>query len=96
MFVSMFVTFVSFMLIISHVSAQTMRRLVGYKGWFDLVLHSTILYMFFGTSTEGLLQAEAAGILFSIYIRAYAYLMGYERFVKSRRTWVRYAGRIAQ
>lgn len=93
MIVSMFVTFVSFMLIINHVSAKTMRRLVGYKGWFDVLMHSTILYMFLGTSTEGLMQAEAAGILFSIYVRLYAQLLGYERYVRGR-GWVRYAGRI--
>lgn len=85
------VSFASFMLLISHVSARAMRRLVGYKGWVDVCLHSTILFLFFGTSTDGLLQAEAAGILFSVYLRAYAWIIGYEKLHNGR--WVRYAGK---
>ena len=92
MFISMLVSFASFWLLLSHISKPAMRKLVGYKGWVDVCLHSTILFMFFGTSTDGLLQAEAAGILFSIYLRAYSYFAGYEKLQAGR--WVRFAGRL--
>lgn len=90
MFVAAFVSFISFALLLTHLSQTTMRKLVGYKGFVDIVLHSTILYMFFSTSTMGLLQAEAAGICFSLYLRFYSWAFGYERIHDFR--WVRYAG----
>ena len=90
MIVSTFVSFISFMLIIHHLPKHWIRRLVGYKGWVDLVLHGTIIWLFMGTSTHGLLQAEAAGICFSLYLRAYAYFAGYEKIEKGR--WMRYPG----
>ena len=90
MFAMMLVTFASFWLLASHVSPKTMRRLVGYKLWVDVVLHCTIIAMFLGTSTDGLMQAEGAGILFSISLRVYRWLFGYERL--TRKGWQRYAG----
>lgn len=84
------VSFIGLMLIVSHLGKTWFRRAVGYKWFIDLLLHGTIIYMFFGTSTLGLLQAEAAGIMFSIYLRAYAWLGGYEKLHRGR--WVRYAG----
>lgn len=97
MFVAAFITFCSFMLLISHVAPQTMRRLVGYKGKVDLVLHGTVIAMFIGTSTDGLLQAEAAAIMFSLFLRGYRYTMGYESLERSRfkLSWVRYPGRFS-
>lgn len=90
--VAALVSFASFWLLFSHISRPTMRKLVGYKGYVDVCLHSTILILFFGTSTDGLLQAEAAGIMFSIYLRVYSYFAGYEKLVAGR--WVRHAGRL--
>lgn len=81
MFVSAIISFASFILIISHLKPSWLRVVVGYKMITDLVLHGTILYMFFGTSTEGLMQAECAGIMFSLFLRMYRYLFGYSRFV---------------
>lgn len=92
-FAEALVSFAAFVLLLSHVSKQGMRRLVGYKGWTDAVLHTSVMLLFFGTSTEGLIQAEAAAILFSVWLRVYAYACGYERFDWSRMRWVRYAGR---
>ena len=86
-----FVSFTAFVLLLNHLSAHWMRRLVGYKGYFDLMLHGSILWIFLGTSTLGLLQAEAAGICFSIYLRLYYWSWGYERLTS--RGWVRYSGR---
>ncbi len=91
MFIAAFVSFVSFALLMQHMSPQTMRRLVGYKGYVDVMLHGTILYMFLGTSTMGLLQAEAAGICFSLYLRFYSWAFGYERIRNFK--WQRFAGR---
>ena len=90
MLLAAFVSFCSFALLMQHLSPSTMRLLVGYKGFVDVVLHLTILYMFFGTSTMGLLQAEAAGICFSLYLRLYHKLWGYERFAGGKRR--RFAG----
>lgn len=85
------VSFMAFYLLLSHISSKAMRRLVGYKGYVDLVLHTSVIYMFLGTSTDGLIQAEAAAILFSVTLRGYAYFAGYERL--TLRGWQRYAGR---
>lgn len=95
-FLATFVSFISFWLIMSHISGPTMRKLVGHKGWVDIALHSTILFLFFGTSTEGLLQAEAAGILFSVWLRLYAFLFGYSRFDWRQRRWRHYQGRMSR
>lgn len=94
MFVAAFITFCSFMLLISHMAPQTLRRLVGYKGKVDLVLHTTVIFMFIGTSTDGLLQAEAAAIMFSLFLRLYRWGAGYEVW-SIKRGWVRYAGRLS-
>jgi hypothetical protein len=85
------VTFVAFWLLLSHIPAKTMRRIVGHKGWFDVILHTTVIILFFGTF-EGLMQAEAAAIMFSLFLRGYAYFAGYERL--TRKGWVRHSGRL--
>lgn len=85
MLVAAFVSFFSFALLLTHLSPSVLRLMVGYKGVVDIMLHGTILWMFFGTSTMGLLQAEAAGICFSLYLRLYSWLFGYERYVSGRR-----------
>jgi len=97
MFLAAFVTFIAFLLLLTHLPSYWVRRLVGYKGWVDLTLHGTILWMFIGTSTMGLLQAEAAGICFSLYLRFYYWSAGYERWAqlpdRPNKCWVRYAGK---
>jgi hypothetical protein len=87
------VTFLGALLMLSYLPAQSMRRLVGqYRLWIDLGLHGSILWMFLGTSTLGLIQAEAAGIGFSLYLRWYASRKGREvREIRNgRKVWVRY------
>jgi len=93
-FAEALVSFAAFFLLITHLSARTVRRLVGYKGWTDVVLHGAVLFLFFGTSTEGLIQAEAAAILFSVWLRAYRWAFGYERHSIAH-GWRRYAGRFS-
>ena len=85
------ISFGSFALIFTHVRDQKyVRRAMGYAMWIDIVMHGTIMWMFFGTSTLGLIQAEAAGILFSLSFRLYRWLFGYERLTWNG--WVRYSG----
>lgn len=99
MFVAAFVTFTVFLLLIHHLSAQAIRRVFGYALFIDITLHATILYMFIGTSTMGLLQAEAAGILFSLYIRFYRWGWGYERYTHwpgRGLCWVRWSGKFTR
>lgn len=90
MFVAMFITFFSFALLLSHLSSSTVRKIVGYKGIVDVLLHATVIWLFMGTM-QGLLQAEAAAICFSLYLRGYHWALGYERIVNGR--WQRYAGK---
>lgn len=92
MLVAAFVSFFSVWLLIRHLPEHIVRRLVGHMGLVDLLLHGTILWLFLGTSTMGLLQAEAAGICFSLYLRFYRWSFGYERWIGSERRWVRFSG----
>lgn len=81
-----FVSFVSFYLVMRHLPHGVLLRLMGYVGWVDLALHAGIILLFLGTSTTGLLQAEAAGIMFSLYFRGWRWWHGYERL--TRNGWV--------
>lgn len=99
MLVAAFVTFTVFFLLLKHLSPQTVRRLFGYALWIDIALHGSILMMFLGTSTMGLLQAEAAGIMFSLYIRFYRWAWGYERYESwpgRGLCWIRYTGKFTK
>lgn len=99
MFVAAFVTFTVFLLLLHHMNAKTIRRLFGYPLFIDVPLHVGILMMFLGTSTMGLLQAEAAGIMFSLYIRIYRWGWGFERYESwpgRGLCWVRYGGRFTR
>lgn len=89
------VSFCAFALLINHFSSRTMRRLVGYKMWVDFALHGSVLFLFFGTSTDGLIQAEAAAILFSVWLRLYQWIYGFERFDARQLRWRRFSGRFA-
>lgn len=84
------ISFFSLMLITWHLNPTTKRRLVGYALQIDIILHGSIIYLFMGTSTLGLLQAELSAIFISVAIRIYRKLYGFERF--ERFSWVRYAG----
>lgn len=84
------VTFVGLLLLLAHLPPQWARRLAGYAGPADVLLHGALLYMFLGKSATGLIQAEAAGICVSLTIRMYRWLLGYEKLTRSG--WQRYAG----
>jgi len=91
MILAAFVSFCGLLLVLHHMSRRNMRRLVGYKGVVDILVHGTVIALFIGTSTYGLIQAEAAALMFSIYVRVYRWAFGYERMKRFR--WVRYAGK---
>ena len=89
--VAALVSFFSVWLLLAHVSPAARRRIVGYAGWADVIVHSTVIVAFLGTSTLGLLQAEAAAILWSLWLRTYRWAFGYERLEGWK--WVRFTGR---
>lgn len=97
MLASALVTFVGLWLLIQHIPAQRMRRFAGYLGWFDTLLHVTIISLFIGTFS-GLMQAEAAGIMVSLYLRLYRWAFGFERWQRyaGKRQWMRYRGRFTK
>lgn len=88
------VSFFSLVLISWHLSPRAVRRIVGYPLIVDLLLHGTVIYVFYGTSTLGLLQAELSAIFVSITLRIYRKLYGWEQLHGAR--WVRYAGRLTK
>jgi hypothetical protein len=89
--VAALITFSVIVLLLTNLGAHWVRRVVGYAAVTDVIVHGTILYLFLGTSTLGLLQAEAAGLMFSFWLRYYRWAWGYERLTSGG--WVRYAGR---
>lgn len=84
------VSFFGIVLLTSHMPPHWVRRMVGYCGWVDLTLHGTVIYLFMGTSTMGLIQAELCAIMFSLALRWYRRSKGFERLTPSG--WKRYAG----
>lgn len=84
------VSFFGLFLLSWHLQRSTMQRIAGYAMWVDLLLHGSIIYMFMGTSTLGLMQAELSAIFFTIALRGYRYVRGYQRFERMR--WVTYSG----
>lgn len=88
------ISFFSLVLISWHLSPRALRRVVGYPLIIDLLLHGSVIFLFFGTSTLGLLQAELSAIFVSIAIRVYRKCYGWEQLHGTR--WVRYAGRLTK
>lgn len=84
------ISFFSLMMLAWHLSPRTRRRIVGYAGWVDLCMHGTVIFLFMGTSTLGLMQAELSAIFITLFIRLYRWAKGYERI--SGGQWRRYAG----
>lgn len=89
--VAAFISFLGISLLATHLGHQGIRRIVGYCGWVDLCMHASVIWLFMGTSTLGLLQAELCAVLMTCSLRLYRMLLGYERLTS--RGWVRYAGR---
>lgn len=84
------ISFFGMFLLSMHLSRSAMQRIAGYAMWVDIVLHISVITLFIGTSTLGLMQAELSAIFFTIALRTYRYARGYQRFERTR--WVTYAG----
>jgi hypothetical protein len=84
------ISFFGIVLLSWHLSRSTMQRVVGYAGFIDVTLHGSVIFLFIGTSTLGLMQAELSAIFFTLSLRAYRHLYGYQRFQRMR--WVTYSG----
>lgn len=91
------ISFFSFMLLATHLDRTQLRRLAGYAMWIDIILHGSVIYLFIGTSTLGLMQAELAAIMFSMSLRTYRYMFGFSRLERKglRLRWHTQPGRIA-
>jgi len=83
------VTFGGIWMLSGHLTEQTKRRIAGRKALVDVCLHVTIVLLFHRTFV-GLMQAEAAGIMVSIYLRVWRHWYGYEYRKDGR--WVRVLG----
>lgn len=88
------ISFLAMSMLTWHLSPPVMRRIAGYAWMVDLTVHGMVIYLFMGTSTLGLLQAELSAIMATVALRGYRYCMGYEKL--SARGWVRYAGRFTR
>ncbi len=84
------ISFLSFALITWHIPRSTMRAICGYALVFDIILHGGVIWLFIGTSTLGLLQAELSAILITCALRAYRFAFGYRKL--SAKGWVSYPG----
>lgn len=88
------ITLLSFGLLCTHLRPHWLRRIAGYAMWFDIIVHCTVIYLFMGTSTLGLMQAELSAIMFTVALRAYRWLFGFEKLRGLR--WVRYSGKLTK
>lgn len=84
------ISFLGFSLLALHLQRRTLQRIAGYAMYFDIVLHVSVIYLFMGTSTLGLLQAELSAIFATCALRSYRVLIGYQRYEQWR--WVSYTG----
>ncbi len=85
-----FISFFAMMLLTIHLSRTTMRRICGYALVVDVLMHGSVIWLFMGTSTLGLLQAELSAIMATVSLRAYRLCLGYEKL--TTKGWVRYTG----
>jgi hypothetical protein len=77
------ISFFAFMMIATHLNMVQVRRVLGYAMFIDIALHTTIIALFIGTSTLGLMQAELSAILFSIALRVARWAIGYSRLSRT-------------
>jgi len=89
-FAAALISVLSAVLITWHLSRSTMQRIAGYAFIVDLTMHIGVIYLFMGTSTLGLLQAELSAIFMTLMLRVYRHCYGYQKFKNLR--WITYAG----
>lgn len=92
------ISFFSFALIAWHLKREQLQKLAGFALPIDLILHTSILAMFIGTSTLGLMQAELSAILFTLAMRGYRKLFGYQKLTRkgARLKWQLHKGYFTQ
>lgn len=73
------ITFFAFALLSTHLGRKGMMRVAGYAAYLDLIVHGSMIALFLGTSTLGLMQAELSAILFTVSLRTYRYFIGFSR-----------------
>lgn len=83
------ITFTGIWVLTGHMKEQTKRRIAGRIGVVDVCIHVCIIVLFHRTF-EGLMQAEAAGIMVSLYVRTWKKWYGYEKRVNGQ--WMRWYG----
>lgn len=68
---SAIISFASITLLMNaYMQKATRLKVAGqWAGRIDLMVHTTVILMFIGTSTLGLIQAELAAIMFTVYNR---------------------------
>ncbi len=87
-------TFAAFFVLMGHLSARTRRRLLGYKGWVDIVMHGACGFLLVTTGAfSSMIVLEVAALMFSGYLYMARWLFGYERFDARESRWRRYAGK---
>ena len=84
------ITFFAMFAMTWHLSRSTCQRIAGYALLVDITVHGTVLWLFLGKSTLGLMQAELSAIFVTLAIRGYRYLYGYQRLHGT--TWMLYPG----
>lgn len=91
------ITFFAFLALSLHLSRDALRRIAGYAGWIDLIIHTSVFVLFMGTSTLGLLQAELSALMFTFALRTYRWAFGYSRLRRHKLTfrWVTTRGYFA-
>lgn len=86
-------TFAAFWVLIRHLAPRTRLRLLGYKGWVDLAMHGSCMFLLISTGAfSTLIVVEVAALMFSSYLFAARWAFGYERFSGGK--WRRYAGKL--
>lgn len=84
------ITFFSISLLMNaYLSADTRYKIAGqWAGRIDLLIHASVIMLFIGTSTLGLMQAELAAIVFTVYNRYYYRWMYGALYKNARGKWV--------
>lgn len=72
----------------AYMQPETRFKVAGqWAGRIDLLIHTTVILMFMGTSTLGLIQAELAAIIWTVYNRYYYRWMHGASYKNSRGKW---------
>jgi len=72
----------------AYLEPVTRYKVAGqWAGRIDLLIHGTVILMFMGTSTLGLIQAELAAIIWTLYNRYFYRWFRGASYKNSRNKW---------